>query len=276
MHRLASLVTITVLVWSLAAAQDEPPAGRRGGRANIREFLGLGPPPDAAAAARGEKLWAPNCAFCHGAKARGAEGPNLIRSTIVLKDDKGELIGPAILKGRPDRGMPAFESLSEGQLYDLSQFLHLQVELVANRGSYKRLNVVTGNAKTGETFFNGAGRCKSCHNPTGDLAKIGTKLQPDQLQTRWIWPGGGGFGAGPAKAKKARITLASGQTISGTIKRIDDLDVSLYDDAGDYHSWPRSTVKVYLVDELADHRKILETLTDAQMHDVTAYLVTLK
>ena len=138
--------------------------GGRGGRGNTREFLGLGPPPDAAAAARGEKLYAPNCAFCHGEKARGGEGPNLVRSVIVLHDEKGESIGPAILKGFPDRGMPPFPNFAEGQLYDIAQFLHLQVELVANRGIYKRLNVVTGDARAGEAYFNGAGGCKGCHS----------------------------------------------------------------------------------------------------------------
>ena len=94
-----------LLVTSVLCAQEDIPAagrgGGRGGRGNTREFLGLGPPPDAAAAARGEKLYAPNCAFCHGPKARGAEGPNLVRSVVVLHDEKGELIGAAILKGFP-------------------------------------------------------------------------------------------------------------------------------------------------------------------------------
>ena len=99
MHR-SRTYSIFVLLFAaslLCAQEDIPPAGRgggRGGRGNTREFLGLGPPPDAAAAARGEKLYAPNCAFCHGEKARGAEGPNLVRSVIVLHDEKGESIGP--------------------------------------------------------------------------------------------------------------------------------------------------------------------------------------
>ena len=92
--------------------------------------------------------------------------------------------------------MPPFPNFAEGQLYDIAQFLHLQVELVANRGLYKRLNVVTGDAKAGEAYFNGAGGCKSCHSPTGDLAHIATKYPPEPLQTRFVWPGGGGFGAG--------------------------------------------------------------------------------
>ena len=265
----------------LCAQEDIPPAGRGGGRGgrgggNTREFLGLGPPPDAAAAARGEKLYAPNCAFCHGEKARGAEGPNLVRSVVVLHDEKGELIGPAILKGLPDKGMPAFPNFAEGQLNDLAQFLHLQVELVANRGIYKRLNVVTGDASAGEAYFNGAGGCKSCHSVTGDLAHIGAKYQPEALQTRFVWPGGGGFGGGRGAARKVTVTLPSGQSVPGTVKQIDDVNLSMYDAAGNYRSWPRQGLKVELEDRLAGHRQLLEKYTDADMHNLTAYLVTLK
>jgi cytochrome c oxidase cbb3-type subunit III len=265
----------------LFAQDDIPPAagrgagrGAAGGRGGTREFLGLGPAPDAAASARGEKLYAPNCGFCHGDKARGAEGPNLVRSEVVLHDEKGELIGPVVSQGRPDKGMPAFAAFTKDQLYDIAQFLHMQVELVANRSSYKRLNVVTGDAKAGEAYFNGVGGCKNCHSPTGDLAKIGARFQPDQLQTRFIWPGGGGRGG--ANAQKVTVTLPSGETISGTLKRQDDFDISMYDSQGNYHSWPRSSVKVQLEDKMAGHRELLAKYTDQDMHNLTAYLVTLK
>src|SRR4029079_2424273 len=147
--------------------------------------------------------------------ARGAEGPNLVRSVTVLHDEKGETIGPVVLKGFPDKGMPAFPNFAEGQLYDIAQFLHLQVELVANRGIYKRLNVVTGDAKAGEAYFNGAGGCKSCHSPTGDLAHIAGRFPVEQLQNRFVWPGGGGFGGGRggARAQKVTVKLPSGQTV---------------------------------------------------------------
>lgn len=265
-------------------AQDEPPAAGRGGRGGgggrggTREFLGLGPPPDAAAAARGEKLYAPSCGFCHGDKARGASGPNLVRSEVVLHDEKGELIGAVVSQGRPDKGMPAFAQFTKDQLYDIAQFLHMQVELVANRGTYKRLNVVTGDAKVGEAYFNGAGGCKNCHSPTGDLAKIGARYAPDQLQTRFIWPGGGGFGGGRGggSPQKVTVTVASGETISGTLKRQDDFDISMYDAQGNYHSWPRDSVKVQIEDKLAGHRELLAKYTDQDMHNLTAYLVTLK
>jgi len=278
LRRRTSYVIAALFAASILCAQEEIPAGGRGGgrggRGNTREFLGLGPPPDAAAAARGEKLYAPNCAFCHGEKARGGEGPNLVRSVTVLHDEKGELIGPAIVKGFPEKGMPPFPNFAEGQLSDLAQFLHLQVELVANRGIYKRLNVVTGDAKAGEAYFNGAGGCKACHSPTGDLAHVGTKYQPEQLQTRFVWPGGGRGSA--AAAQKVRVTLRSGESVTGTVKQIDDVNISLIDASGNYRSWPREGIKVELEDRLAGHRQLLEKYTDADMHNLTAWLVTLK
>jgi mono/diheme cytochrome c family protein len=275
---LACLLTAAALP---LLAQDEPPAGRgpaRGGRGNTREFLGLGPPPDAAAAARGEKLYAPSCGFCHGDKARGASGPNLVRSEAVLHDEKGELIGSVVSQGRPDKGMPAFASFTKDQLYDIAQFLHLQVELVANRGIYKRLNVVTGDAKAGETFFNGAGGCAACHSATRDFAKLGSRYPPDQIQNRLIWPGAGGFGGGRGGGAppKVTVTLPSGETVAGTLKRQDDFDISIWDTQGNYHSWPRNSVKIQIEDKLAGHRALLDKYTDKDMHDLTAYLVTLK
>ena len=263
-------------------AQEEPPAGGRGGRggrggAATREFLGLGRAPDAAAAARGEKLYVPNCAFCHGTEARGAEAPSLVRSEVVLHDDKGELIGPLLLKGRPEAAMPAFPSLTPQQVADLAEFLHMKVETVANRGLYgsvyRERNIVTGDAKAGEAYFRGAGGCGGCHSATWDLAHIASRMEPVNLQNRWLWPAGRGARGGQ---NKAVVTAAGGEKIAGTIKRIDDFNVSILDANGNYHSWPRDRVKVEIADPLAAHRRLLEQYTDADIHNVTAYLVTLK
>jgi mono/diheme cytochrome c family protein len=255
-------------------AQDDIPAGARSGRGSggTRDFLGLGAPPDPAAAARGEKIYTANCAFCHGEKARGASAPNLVRSAIVLHDEKGETIGALVSKGVPEKGMPAFAALTEGQLYDVAQYLHMQVELVANRGLYKRLNIVTGDAKAGEAYFNGAGGCAACHSITGDLAHVASKYAPDALQNRFVWPGG----RGGVRGRKVTVTLSSGEKIPATLKQLDDVEVSVYDSTGRYRSWPRDQVKLDLEDTLAAHRALLEKYSDAEMHNLTAYLVTLK
>jgi cytochrome c oxidase cbb3-type subunit 3 len=243
-----------------------------------RQFLGLAPPPDAAAAGRGQTIFAQNCAFCHGANATGAEGPDLVRSTIVLHDEKGETIGPVVLKGRPDKGMPSFSAFTQAQIYDLAEFLHQRVEQAANRFGYKIQNIVTGNAKAGEQFFTGAGHCNSCHSPNGDLAHIASKFEPPDLQAQFLYPAqaaGVNNGKNP-RALHAQVILPSGETVSGTLKRIDDFEISLWDASGTYRSWRRADVQVQISDPLKAHRELLGKYTDADMHNVLAYLETLK
>ena len=211
-HPVLHVVVAVFAVLSVTAiGQEEPSAGQNSAQqrktyqnmtpdqraAATRAFLGLGPEPNKAAAARGAPLFQQNCAFCHGQNAHGATAPSLITSDEVLSDDHGERLTPFLKAGRPDKGMPAFGSMSAAQLSDVAQFLHMRVELTANRGTYKTLNIVTGDAKKGEAYFNGAGGCAGCHSPTGDLAKIGSRMAPDQLQNRFLWPGAGrGFGGG--------------------------------------------------------------------------------
>ncbi len=280
-RRYAFLVVVSLCASVLSAFAQAPasgaPARRTGGRGDTRDFLGLGPAPDAAAADRGEKLYGPNCGFCHGAKANGAEGPDLVRSPLVLHDEKAELIGPVIHNGRPDKGMPPFAGFTDAQLYDIAQFLHMKVELAVNRGLYKVQNIITGDAKAGGSYFNGAGSCTTCHSVTGDLAHVGSKFQPSDLQQAFLYPTAHGFQASGAKVSEVKVTLPSGQVISGTLKRLDDFNVSLYDSAGEYRSYALSPgTKVDVEDKLAGHRELLKHYSDSDMHNLTAYLATLK
>ncbi len=142
-------------------------------------------------AAEGAKIFGPTCGFCHGTDARGGEGPDLLRSPVVLDDNQGELIGPTVHNGRPSKGMPAFPSVTDEQVREIAEYLHLQVELAANRGTYRVLNVVTGDAKAGENYFNGEGKCNTCHSVTGDLAHIGSKMNPPDLQQAFLYPASG-------------------------------------------------------------------------------------
>jgi cytochrome c oxidase cbb3-type subunit 3 len=238
-----------------------------------REFLGLGRMPDAKMAAEGAKIFGSTCGFCHGQNARGASAPDLLRSPVVLDDNQGELLGQTVHQGRPAKGMPAFPSLTTEQVRDLAEYLHLQVELAANRGTYKALNVVTGNAKAGEAYFNGAGKCNTCHSVTGDLAHIGSKMDPPDLQQRFLYPGP----SQQPSATRVTVILKDGTQISGTLKHLDDFYVSLDDAAGNYRSVAlEKGITVNVEDKLLFHRQMLDKYTNQQMHDLTAYLVTLK
>jgi cytochrome c oxidase cbb3-type subunit 3 len=263
-----------------SSGNNSPPAQTQENQRALRtrEFLGLGRQPDPRLANDGEKIFGPTCGFCHGADGRGGQGPDLLRSSLVLHDDQGELIGPVILNGRSSKGMPAFSSLTEEQIRAIAEFLHMQVELAANRGTYQAQNIVTGNARAGETYFKGEGKCTTCHSVSGDLAHIGSKLAAADLQAAELYPETRGNGLeGSRPPRKVTVTLADGKRLAGTLKHLDDFYVSLEDAEGEYHSIAVDKgVKVQVEDKLVFHRQMLDKYTDKQIHDLTAYLVTLK
>lgn len=234
---------------------------------------------DTTAAARGGKLYDQECIGCHGAKARGAQnGPDLVRSLTVLHDRYGSVLGPYLHKGHPMQDGGSTTSLSDAQILDLSHFLHLQLNDTLRSGPYtKILNVLTGDPKAGEVYF--SAHCASCHSPTGDLAGIASKYDPATLQQRFLFPRTLSFepGAAPPKPTTITVTTPDGQTVTGVLDKIDDFDVSLRDSSGEYHSWKRTpALKIEKHDPYAAHIELLDQLTDKDVHDVVAYLETLK
>ncbi len=219
---------------------------------------------------RGQKQFAQTCGFCHGANATGAEGPNLIRSALVRHDINGNLIGPVIREGRPEKGMPPIP-LNQKQIDDVVAYLHSRVQESDRRSpakprDYSLKLLLTGNATAGKQFF--TGHCGSCHSASGDLSRIATKYDPADLQARFLYP--------PDIAKTATVTTNSGQRISGRIAFEDPFTIAVKDRDGWYRSWPKSEVKVQVSDPLAGHLELLHKYTQADMHDVFAYLETLK
>ncbi len=175
-----------------------------------------GPPPkyDPASVARGKENFVGACGFCHGSNAKGGEkGPDLLRSVIVLDDENGKAIGPVVLRGRPEKGMPRFP-YSPQQILDISNFLHNAINNAADRDSYKILNIVTGDPKLGLAYFNG--HCVSCHSVTGDLKGIGAKYEPVTLQGKFLQPDSNwteGTPPQPVSAISVTVTLPSGKPL---------------------------------------------------------------
>jgi len=228
------------------------------------------PVPPADQVDRGQKLFVATCGFCHGATAKGGEGgPDLVRSVIVLDDENAEKIGPVVKSGRPDRGMPMFD-LPEDQVKDIAAFLRSRTQAAIDRGKYPVLNLVTGDAKAGEAYF--TAQCAMCHSASGDLSHVGAKYTPEALEIRFLYPA-----RGPDRKKvEATVTPSSGASVSGTVEYIDDFTIAIRDAAEDYHSWPRESVKVELRDPYAAHQDLLRKYSDADMHNLLTYLVTLK
>ena len=273
MFRQHRVIMTAMLLSTALAAQDQPKMRRPGGGAGMdyRDY-------DAATIERGKSAFVANCGFCHGANARGGEsGPDLVRSAVVIDDENGNLIMPIVHGGRQTQGMPKVD-VSEKQLADIVAFLHEGVRAAAERGTYKVLNIVTGNARAGEAYFIGAGKCATCHSVTGDLKGIGAKYDPVALQGRIVMPVGGRPGRRNSSPIEVTVTLSAGKVVTGTLERIDDFTVALTDAAGEFRSFARhgETPKVVLKDPVQAHFDMLPKYTDADIHNLTAYLVTLK
>jgi cytochrome c oxidase cbb3-type subunit III len=284
---LAALALVTV---EGAARLDETPSAGQP-RANFPQQQR--PPGDPALIARGRGLYGVHCTACHGPDLRGGDqgGPNLLRSLVILTDQKGEDIMPVIRDGR--RGavgtMPAF-ALPENDLLAIVEYLHSVMGQAGRQGrppeaeTPVELNVLVGDASAGQVYF--ARACSRCHSPTGNLQGIATRVGDARaLQNLWVsggssGRGGGGRGGEVAESARAMVTVTvpGSAPIVGRLVRIDDFVVTLVQDDGVRRSFSREGAlpKVEVSDPLEPHRRLVLELTDRDMHNVTAYLATLK
>ena len=197
------------------------------------------------------------------APSRGLSFPEKVAR---LRDRLGDQLGPALQKLANHKS-----DLTQAQVGDLTHFLKDQVEATAkNRNPVSPPNVLTGNAEAGRAYFNGAGKCNTCHSATGDLAGVGRKYNPLDLQQRFLFPR-------RSKPMQVTVTAAGGQPVTGSLERIDDFSVSLRDAAGEYRTFSRDkTIKVDVSDPLAAHNQMLDVYTDPDIHNVVRYLESLK
>jgi cytochrome c oxidase cbb3-type subunit 3 len=275
--RSAALVALTsALVWP----QDQ--AARAPKKPNASAMFAGPDRVDPQVAERGKKIFVPSCGFCHGADAAGKSAPDLIRSQLVLHDEGGNLIGPVIHDGKPDRGMPAFPALTKEQIADIGAFLRSRKQATSNRFSYVIQGLLTGDAQAGKAYFDGLGKCSTCHSPAGDLAGIANRYEPVDLQRRFLTPGNSmmdmfmGKTGKPLPPARVTVKLPAGDTVTGTLVRADEFNVELRDEVGWHRSFPREGAQVDIQDPLSFHREQLARYSDADMHNILAYLETLK
>ncbi len=247
------------------------------------------PPGDPVQIARGKTLFGINCRGCHGADLRGGDlgGPSLLRSQVALSDLDGEKIVPIIQGSRQNQGMPAIpikpEDAKAVAAYVRSVIGQIGVQGTPPDAGRQAPSILVGNASEGKSYF--AVKCSGCHSATGDLQGIATKISdPKTLQTTWVAGGSRNEDGGPAtgtpgpRTVMATVTLPSGENVEGQVVRIDDFLISLQLADGTSRSFTRNgdVPKVVVRDPMKTHRDLWAEYTDKDIHDVTAYLVTLK
>lgn len=253
---------MTALVHFLTSAVQEEQASAGG--AESGEATGV--------VKAGGGLFHQNCAFCHGRDAMGGEsGPDLTQSKLVLSDKGGDKIAEVVRTGRPAKKMPAF-NFSSQEMQSIVAFIHWRVEEAASHPGGRRgvavADLQTGNAAAGKQYFDGAGGCVKCHSATGDLAGIATRFEGLQLERRMLYPEGA--------ESKVTVTLPSGKSYSGTLAYLDEFTVALRDAGGIYRSWSTSHLR-YQVDSPVDaHVALFSKYSDDDVHNLMAYLQTLK
>ncbi len=269
-----------LIAFSCLSQAQTPPPHRVGGfvPGQHRE------PGDPAQIERGKTLYGINCAICHGSDLRGGDmgGPNLLRSQVALSDQKGELILPIIQGSRQNAGMPAINISPEDGLA-VAAYVRSVMETIGVQGTPPPSdrpppNVLVGDAKEGQAYF--AAKCATCHSPTGDLQGIAGRIpDPKTLQTTWVrGQARGGGGNEAARTVTVSVVLPGGEHLEGRLLHVDDFLVSLRLADGTERSFPRhgAEPKVDVHDPMKIHHDLLTEYNDRDIHDVTAFLATLK
>ena len=275
------VIGITFILWNLSsnAQNAEPQLVIANPNATfIAQQRAL---PAAEVIAKGEVLYQVNCRACHGGDLRGGDqgGPNLLRSGIVLNDINGEIISEVVSQGLGR--MPAFGNLNEDDIAAVAGFIHSIVATSESQGSTPPvdydLDILVGDAAAGERYFEQ--ECIACHSVSGDLMGISSRIaDPYDLQNRWVAGGRGSRGGLSGTSTTATVTLSDGSQVSGRLLRYDDFFLSLRTPEGAYRSFSRKgdSPTIEINDPLTRHKELLAVLTDETIHDVTAYLETLK
>ncbi|HEV2380273.1 MAG TPA: c-type cytochrome [Terriglobia bacterium] len=221
---------------------------------------------------QGAQQFQQSCGFCHGPDATGARGPDLVRSKVVADDENGNLIGDVIRQGRPDKGMPALP-LNSSQIQAIAAYLHDRaregLESARLPKEYPLSKLLTGNAEAGKAYFEGAGGCKTCHSPTGDLKGVASKYSPLELEAQMLYPE-------HAPPTTVTAVLPSGERVKGILEHFDEFTVALRDDSGWQRSFSRDEVMLEMDDPLGAHKKLLVKISEKELHDLFAYMETLK
>ena len=219
-------------------------------------------------------------------------------------DVAGSVLGPFLKAGHPTQSQKPSASFTDEEVVALANFLRQRVNDTM-RGSplFTVGDIVTGDAKAGEAYFNGDGECATCHNATD--AQPGGRVDADSRTRRsaaaHALPDGRRTGTRPRRTRgpacrgvdpaaaaqaqaaadrnavKVTIAPASGAPMSGVLVEESDFYVTLRESDGTVRVVRRAPgMKITKTNPMQAHIDLLDRVSDKQIHDLVAYLETLK
>ena len=234
--------------------------------------------------ARGKSLYDAQCASCHATDMRGVlekNGPNLLQAAATMTDKQGETVAAAVAKHSPPINLPDSDTAA------IAEYIHSIQATMGGQGSPPgrnpvglTYNILVGDPTAGKAAFTRL--CSSCHSVTGDLSGIATKhSDPRTLQNTWVTGSSGLLRGNGESGMQATVTMSNGEKIEGKLVRKDDFLVVLTLADGTRHSIAvdNGVPKVDVKDPQEGHKKMVYLMDDPDnknMHDITAYLATIK
>jgi len=218
----------------------------------------------------GYRLYSRQCQLCHGANGDGVGGTNLGRQQFRFVATDSD-IRKMVANGSTGGGMPSF-ALKDEEVDGLIAFIRSGMD---RSGVSFRL----GDAARGKAVYDGKGGCVACHHLAGngartapDLTDIGILRRPGQLFTSLT---------GRRKAtmpinRPVVITLKSGRTVKGRRYDEDTFLVRLIDSGENLVTVSKADIKDYQVRMDTDMPSFRGRLSDGELGDLLAYLISLK
>ena len=252
------------IVLACAAALAAPVCAQTGHGVVANSFTS---PEDVAA---GSRIFRSHCASCHGIDGSGGKGPDLTPGVYRHGSEDLDLYN-TISIGIPGSEM-AGTFFQGKQLWQIVAF----VRSVAARSDGEQ---VTGDAKRGATLTAGKGGCLQCHMAGGEGGRVGPSLDdigaarsPSHLKTAILDPSGEVLPIHwtfRAKTKK-------GEAISGRRLNEDTFSVQLLDSKDRLVSLAKSDLESYEIVKISSMPSYKGMLTDSEVDDIVAYLVSLR
>lgn len=217
----------------------------------------------------GARLYAAQCALCHGAAGDGIAGVNLQRQQFRRASTDDD-IRNTIATGVAGTGMPAFK-MQAAELDGLVAFIRSGFD--PSGTPFK-----VGIAASGRAVYDKGG-CAACHRIDGkgartapDLSDIGSLRQPAAIQRSLLEP----TQAMLPMNRPLRLVLRDGRTLNGRRINEDTATVQLIDSQERLVSVAKSDIRTYELGTTSGMPSFAGKLTDTEIADLLAYLISLK